>query len=291
MSYIIPVLLVVFSAILANLLAERMTLRTDPNVTQAFGYGNADPRIWSGISGMFMKQLRSAPLLSRFIDAAYDRALSRYAAAGYPKDKSPLGHIIMKYVVSTAAAIVIAFASMKPAIALLVWVWMFKSPDLILASQAKKNNLKLQKNIYKIYRFLNNQITSGVRVADAVKTVYTVADDPMIRAGLIEVSAKFQLTNDIERSMEEFKKRFNVCEVDSLTIALKQGIDTGNNAGILERQETYMFNKYFGYIQAETEKSKYRCFVAAMVFCLILCILFFVPIIMDLQTSIRNIIS
>jgi pilus assembly protein TadC len=284
-------MILIATAVISNLLAERLMFKTDKRVTEAFGYGQRPREEGRSAMKRIYGKFAAIPRLSLILNRAVESAENKYAGAGYPPGKSPYGYLCTKYIMSFFIAVLSLILSGNLPGAVAVWFLLFKVPDVLIASKKRKNNMKLQKYIYKIYRFLSNQISSGVKVADAIKSVYTVADDAGIRAGLMEVAAKFLLTNDIELSMESFKRRYNTREVDSLKIALKQGIDTGGNAVMLERQEAYMFNRYFGYIQAETEKMKYRCFAAAMVFCLILCILFFIPIFMDLQNSINNILG
>lgn len=142
---------------------------------------------------------------------------------------------------------------------------------------------------YKIYRYLHNQISSGVCVTDAIKTAYKVVENSSLRDNLILMSARYARTLDIESSLEDFKSRYSLQEVDSLCIALKQGIATGDNKDILERQEKLMFNQYFNYVQAETEACKRKRTLVVAIYALIIIILIAIPLINDANDAVSKI--
>ncbi|NTV90110.1 MAG: hypothetical protein HGA22_07090, partial [Clostridiales bacterium] len=82
----------------------------------------------------------------------------------------------------------------------------------------------------------------------------------------IRTAAKYELTLDIDESLEEFRENFDAYEAEMLCTALRQGIETGDNSELLARQEDMMFKKYFNYIQAETDNCKNRSLLSAGMF-------------------------
>jgi hypothetical protein len=135
--------------------------------------------------------------------------------------------------------------------------------------------------MYRIYRYLSNQISSGVKPMDAMKTVYNVPEDKELKSCLIDVSARLELTNDIEESFKVFREKFSSMETESLYLSLKQGIETGTTGDLLEKQEEYHFSKYLSRIQAETENSGYKAFIAALAFSTVICIMFVIPLLIE----------
>jgi Flp pilus assembly protein TadB len=161
--------------------------------------------------------------------------------------------------------------------------------EMVISSGKRKINLRFQKYTYKIYKYLYNQISSGVKPTDAIRSVYEATEDGEMKDILIRMAARYELTLDIDSALEEFKSNFDVHEAETLCIALKQGVDTGDNKEILARQESIMFKKYFNYLQAETESCRNRSVAAAAVFVAIVVIMIVVPMLNEMNLAIEKI--
>lgn len=162
----------------------------------------------------------------------------------------------------------------------------------ILIRRRKRNlEVKLQKYGYKIYKYLHNQISSGIKVTDAIKTVYQVIEDRGLKKVLLRLSAKYELTLDIDGALEEFISVYNSQEGESFCIAIKQGILTGDNQDLLARQEDIMFKKYFNQIQAETDNMKTRGVFAAIVFTAIIVMMVIIPFFFDAANALEKMFS
>lgn len=142
---------------------------------------------------------------------------------------------------------------------------------------------------YKLYKFLHNQISAGVQISDAIKSLYEVSEEKKLRLILIKLAGAYGRTLDIDYALEEFMTYFDIPEAQTLAVALKQGIDTGDNQGILQRQEEVMFNKYIDYIQAETDVCRTRSTMAVIFFVVIIVIMVCVPMYNDMITGITKI--
>lgn len=163
--------------------------------------------------------------------------------------------------------------------------------EVYIYYKKKKYTLKFNKNAYKIYKFIHNQVSSGVKPTDAVSTVFEVVDDPDIRKTLMRLSARYKLTGDLDSSLSELTERFDTHEAHTLCVALKQGVDTGDNTELLKRQEEVMFNRYFAYIQAETDSLVYKSILAAVFFTAIIIIMIALPMAKDVQDGISRVFT
>ena len=163
--------------------------------------------------------------------------------------------------------------------------------EVYIFCKKKQYTLKFNKNAYKIYKFIHNQVSSGVKPTDAVSTVFEVVDEPDIRKTLMRLAARYKLTGDLESSLCELTDRFDTHEAHTLCVALKQGVDTGDNTEILKRQEEVMFNRYFAYIQAETDSLVYKSILAAVFFTGIIIIMIALPMFKDVQDGFSRIFS
>lgn len=219
-----------------------------------------------------------------------EKAKQNMERAGCIRPSAAYIYIIMKYLLPIAIFLLtwaINFPSLlRPVLAALCVIVPF---EMNLKSRRRKIKLTFQKNAYKIYKYLHNQISSGIKVTAAVKTAYEVIDDKELKEQLLRLSAGYDLTLDMDKSLEEFEERMNSEDAATLCTAIKLGVDTGDNADLLARQEEIMFKKYFNYIQAETEACKGRSLIAASMFTLIIVIMIAVPLINNAVESMSRI--
>ncbi len=210
--------------------------------------------------------------------------------AGYKGDYSAILYLFVKYVASPAiftAALVLNYPDILRPIASVVLVNTVM--EMVISAGRRKISLRFQKYIYKIYKYLHNQISSGVKPTDAVRSVYEVIDDRELKGILIRLAARFELTLDIDAALQEFRSNFDIHEAETLCIALKQGIDTGDSKELLARQEDVMFKRYFNYIQAETDSCRNRSVAAAAVFVSIVVVMIIVPMLNEVGQAVRKI--
>lgn len=216
----------------------------------------------------------------------YLKARSKMKKAGYTSDYAAAIYLIVKYVLTILMFLTALFFNypdvIRPAALAIMMIVII---ELIVGAERRKINLKFQKYIYKIYKYLHNQISSGVKVTDAIRTVYEVIEDKQLKFVLIRLAANYELTLDIDSALEDFKNNFDASEAETLCIALKQGIETGDNQELLARQEDVMFKKYFNYIQAETDSCKTRSLLAVAMYTAIIVIMIIVPLFKDMSEA------
>ncbi|MDD4494737.1 MAG: hypothetical protein PHV32_10425 [Eubacteriales bacterium] len=169
--------------------------------------------------------------------------------------------------------------------ALCIWL----PAELIVKGNRKKFRLAFQKNAYKIYKYLHNQVSSGIKVTDAVKNVYEVIDDKYLKKQLLRLSAEYDLTLDMDKCLGEFEAKMDCDDAAALCTAIKLGVDTGDNSELLARQEEVMFKKYFNFIQAETEVCRSKSVIAVSMFSLIIVIMVVIPLFNSALESMNNI--
>lgn len=220
----------------------------------------------------------------------YKKARDKMRKAGYKGDYSAIVYLCVKYMVSPVVFITACLSNYPDVIRPLAAVVFINAVmETVISSGRRKINLRFQKYIYKIYKYLHNQISSGVKPTDAVRSVYEVIEDSELRGIMVRLAARYELTLDIDATLKEFRSNFDVHEAETLCIALKQGIDTGDNKELLARQEDIMFKKYFNYIQAETDSCRNRCVGAAAVFVAIVVVMIIIPMVGEIGQAVGKI--
>jgi Flp pilus assembly protein TadB len=220
----------------------------------------------------------------------FAKTVVKMKKSGYQGESAAIAYILIKYPVAFITAflaLILNYPAILPSISVIVLLQVI--PEIVLVRGKKATNMEFQRYIYKIYKYLHNQVSSGVRVADAIRTVYEVVDDRRIRNMFIRTAARYELTLDIDASLEEFRECFDAFEADMLCTALRQGLETGDNSELLARQEDMMFKKYFNYIQSETDGCKNRSLLAAAMYTAIVVLMITIPMINDVSDAVGRI--
>lgn len=238
------------------------------------------------------KVIRNCEPLHKYLTSKSKKISDKLKKAGYREKTNAYCYILIKYGFSTAIFLAGIINMMLPAVksALNAVLWLILT-EVFLMTKRKKINLIFQKNVYKIYKYLSNQISSGVRATDAIKSMHEVVSDYWLKCILIEAAAQYELTYDIDKSLSSLKDSLTASEADTLCIALKQGVETGDNSNILSKQEEVMFNKYFAFIQSETDKAKIKIALSGVFFTAVLVMMLLVPILIDFEEAIGKIFA
>lgn len=282
-------LLGVFNIFLGLILSRKLSISGSKRVIEALGTRNPGLSVYKRCS-MFVGQGLSACEKRIEKGRLYSEACKKLRQAGYRGEYAPVIYMFVKYVLSGAVFIGAFCVNYPDLIRPAASVVLINSIlEAVISSNKRRVSLRFQKHIYKIYKYLHNQISSGVKPTDAVRTVYEVTDDKELRSILIKLAARYELTLDIDIALEEFRSNFNTHEAETLCIALKQGIDTGDNKDLLARQEDIMFKKYFNYIQAETDSCRNRSVAAAAVYVAIVAAMIIIPMLDEVGQAVGKI--
>ena len=272
----------------SNMLVKKASAWLSYNVSESAGnsskanslYDKCKAVVWSIGKG------RKCGIIERIAD----NSKARLAKCGAVENREVYVYVICMYFVPIlifAYGVAADFPNIiRPIAASLLFLAVY---DSTIRKRIRKFNLIFRNNAYKIYKYLHNQVESGVRVTDAIKSVYEMADDIELRKILTSLAARYELTLDIEKSLGELRAKFKSKECETLCTALKLGVTTGDSSELLSRQEDIMFKKYFAHIQAETDMRKARSMIAVGLFSLVLIILIVIPLIDDLGNSVGKI--
>jgi Flp pilus assembly protein TadB len=283
------VLLAAINILPVILIVMRFNIFTGLYIMEAKGRRNENMSFYGKCMMYAAQYIKSYEKRKKNTDI-YIKARMKMRKAGYTGEFAAAVYLFLKYILTALMFITGLLANYPDVIRpILLCAAFLVIIELVVAGARKKINLKFQKYIYKIYKYLHNQISSGVKVTDAIKTVYEVIDDKGLKNILIRLAARYELTLDIDVALEEFVSNFNVHEAETLCVALKQGIVTGDNQELLARQEEVMFKKYFNYIQAETDNCKTRSIIAAAMFTAIMVMMIVIPLLNDATNAVGNI--
>lgn len=273
----------------AHVIIKRFCVRVNRQLNDALLQRNKNKSFYKRYISLVRNSIEKYEKRERK-SGTYVRAKEKMKKSGYKGSYTAVVYIMLKYVL-TGVLVLISLISNYPSIkeSLILGVMIVLIIEAVIKNRRKKHNLKFQRYIYKIYKYLHNQVSSGVKITDAVKSVYEVIEDRELKGIFIQLAARYDLTLDIDTALDEFKSNFDVEEAETLCVALKQGIMTGDNTGLLARQEEVMFSKYFNYIQAETDNCRLRGTLACAIFTTIVVVMISVPLLNDVKEAVSKI--
>ena len=161
----------------------------------------------------------------------------------------------------------------------------------LIAARKKKTTHIFQKNAYKLYKYIMNQATAGIRPGEAMKKMYEVVEDKKLRRNLMEACAKYSISMDTGVLSEEITRFIDTPEARSFAMTIRDGLFDSNDPGLMERLEQLMFNRYFAYIQRSTDNVKTRCLISVVLLCSVIVIMVLIPTILDVQNALNSIFS
>lgn len=195
-------------------------------------------------------------------------------------------HRLIHVVVGVTVALIIHWL-----IGIVCFFMLMVSEKSLTRLKEKQRKKVIEFNGYKIFKFIMNQISSGILISDAIKSMYKIVDDSNLKQCLIDVSAYYSKTTDLKKSLDILKTAYKSMEVDTLCIAIEQGIYTGSNYETLKRMESLLFKKYIYQIKHETKLRKKRSILSVLLLCMIMILMVAIPVVLDMMNAFNQIFN
>ena len=160
-----------------------------------------------------------------------------------------------------------------------------------IAGQIRQRREAFDKALYRIYRFLDLQISAGIKVNDALRGIPEVIDDPRVKPSLLRFMAVYELTFDLEQAVQEIRLAFSGPDCDLLSAHLKQAMQTGQVGRSLLRMEDLLFTRYFNQLQAEAQRLRQQLLWVAMLGLLPTMIVFLLPLFFSAFQAFQSILA
>lgn len=164
-------------------------------------------------------------------------------------------------------------------------------PNIYIKSRIEKRKKAFIINAYKLYYFLHSQISSGIKVTDAIKGLHEIADDPLIHNTFVRFVAQYELTLNIDSSLKILRDSFSGYDCEMLCVSIEQCVNTGMAGRTLLKMEQIMFGKYFFYLQKDTEKYRTKLLISGLFAIIPVLMLFLMPMLFDAMQGFGQIMS
>ena len=143
--------------------------------------------------------------------------------------------------------------------------------------------------LYKIYRFLDLQLTAGLKVTDALKGLPEAVQDPIVHPILLRFSARYELTLDFDLSYSEIREAFGGNDCELMATHLRQCLQTGEAGRSLQRMEDLLFARTYTLMQADSQKIRFQLLLAALLALLPGAALFMIPLLNQAISAMQSV--
>ncbi len=177
----------------------------------------------------------------------------RLARAGNPKyiGESPAGFYASKLVIAAVCAI---FFGKNGWPLLFYGLGGFMAPDALIWLGGKKRQEQMLEELPEMIDFLRKSLSSGAQLPKTLAALPDRLHGPL-REEVARLSAFYNLTMDLDSSLEDFSRRVGLDEVDNMILALKQGEQTGRIKTLLARQSA-MLKTRMNYDQKKSTQNR-----------------------------------
>ncbi|MCH4200935.1 MAG: hypothetical protein LKF87_11240 [Clostridium tyrobutyricum] len=133
----------------------------------------------------------------------------------------------------------------------------FFFPNIIIKSIMKKEKNEILGDLPNINDVLNIQAGSaGMDLGTALSEVFDIANCKRLKEKLIELSIEISLTKNIPNALDRFAQNFNITEIDSFVISLKQAVRTGRSKELLDSQSELLKDAALARVSVKTKEIK-----------------------------------
>lgn len=140
--------------------------------------------------------------------------------------------------------------------------------DAIYYFSNKDDKEKILADLPDICDVLDIQTSAGVNLGLALTEVYDIAKLKRFKGSLIKLAAEINITKNPERALDNFLSEYDLLELESFGLAIKQAIKTGKTKEILGNQSEVLKQNNIFAIQRETKKLiTYMMVVGILIFC------------------------
>ncbi len=118
-----------------------------------------------------------------------------------------------------------------------------------------------------VYDSIIFNVRAGESLGIALSEVYTVARrSKRLRKALLRLSARINMTANIEEALEDFKKQFNFTETNLFANSLKQALETGLVENVLDGQAMQVKRQNAEYLKLRNSKIPNKIMVYGLLF-------------------------
>jgi Flp pilus assembly protein TadB len=158
-----------------------------------------------------------------------------------------------------------------------------------ITSRISERKKAFTRSLYKIYRFLDLQLSAGIKMTDALSGLPGTVTDPLVHPVWLRFSALYELTLDLDAASDLVRKAFGGSDCEMLATHLRQCMQTGQAGRSLKRMEELLFSRFFSQMQQETKQIRTQLLITACLGLVPAIVSFLYPMIHEAAKALQSI--
>jgi hypothetical protein len=229
-------------------------------------------------------------LISRMLPARWRIKISiRLQRAGYFSGQALAIYLFLLLIPVPAMTILGLLSGLSGGQAALAGIMLITLVNTCISRRIAARQKAFTKALFKIYRFLDQQLTAGIKITDSLKGLPEAVEDKTVHPVLLRFAALFELTLNLEKAFGEIRMAFRGTDSELLATHLGQCLQTGEAGRSLFRMEELLFSRYFNLMQAETQRIRFHLLLTAVLGILPGLILFMYPLISQAISAMQSV--
>lgn len=166
------------------------------------------------------------------------------------------------------------------------WICIFNS---FISHLKKRRSQYFGSILYKVYRFINMELESGLILGDILVSLPESTDDKELRAVLARMSNAWRLTGDLDLAVGELEQIFGSHETALLANNLRQCLLTGVAGKAFGQMENLLFARYVEYVRRKSKQLQGSMLLCSILALLPVIILMLWPIISEMLSALASV--
>lgn len=247
MIFILEIILFVALFPILYMLIEYLYYRNNKRISEAKGEFTKDNYV------AFLSIQRKLEK-NKKIKGLFQRKNDKLKKNGYPLKLNAFSYYMIKFLAAVIFILCTISGKLNTALILAVILMMFL-PDFMCLSLAKKEKLEILGDLPNINDILNIQSSAaGMNLGTALTEVFDVAKCKRLKENLIQLSIEISLTKNVPLALDHFVENFDMTEIDSFVLAIKQSIKTGRTKELLDSQSELLKDAGISRVNAKTKE-------------------------------------
>lgn len=239
-------------------------------------------------------------IIGRFFDyldsqynnlAIYNRINDYLLKAGNPLNLTPTSYIFLKIVLSIAIPFYAYINYKNFEMTFLGFLTGLFVLDVIILIEKQNRKQQILNDLPDIIDSLKIQVSSGVPLTAAIQELYKIPKNKNFSKLLEHMTARYSLTKDMTLAVEEFRKHFDMVEIEGLCLTLEQNEATGSSLALLENQSQILHANHIFKIQRDTKKKEYLVIICMILILINIASVILYPIVSQINQSLKSIFS
>lgn len=189
---------------------------------------------------------------------------TRLSKAGYFSARAPAVYLILHIIPIPIMVWLGRLAGITGGLPLWIGILLMTLVNGQVGKRIKVRQKAFSKALFRIYRFIDLQLTAGIKVADALRGLPEAVRELIVHPVLVRFAALYELTLDLDLAFTEIRQAFPGPDSELLATHMRQCLQTGQAGRSLQRMEELLFARYFNMMQAETVRIRTRLLLTAM---------------------------